>query len=289
MRLRGRSLAGAFALMAAATAVAFGQSTEDVQSCSPVILERFDRLAANIDATIASCTRLIDAGGTGGRALFWPLLVRAAAYGAKHDYKLLIADLTKAIEIEPLNNVLYTMRGSAYLMTAEIDHAIADFTRVIDLTGLGHGRRADAYSRKGEHERAIADATKEIETGEARRARAPAGSRAASLPANPDDYARRARIYLRAGNPAQALVDVERALELSQALQSLRADDGGEKVQRRKAEAERRHAGLLHARAQVLEALGRREDAISDYRRALRLAPDDKGYQEALRLLGVEP
>ena len=192
----------------------------------------------------------------------------------------MIADITKAIEINPLNSLLYMMRASGYLRTAELDRAIEDFTKLIeqdDRNGLGYGLRADAYSRKGEHERAIADAAKAIEISDARAARAieafekrrealgaPALPR--PLSGNPDDYARRARIYLHAGNAAQALVDIERALELSQSVH---------------------HS--LYTRAQILETLGRREEAISNYRQALRLAPNLKAYQDALRQLGVEP
>ena len=274
MGLLGRSLAIALALMATGVA-ALGQTWQGLPSCDAAALK-----AGSPDDTIANCTRLIDAGGIGGPALVDFLLVRAAAYEAKRDYKLLIADVTKAIEINPLSGFLYMMRASGYLRTGELDRAIEDFTKLIeqdDHNGLGYGMRAAAYSRKGEHERAIADATRAIELSDAQAARAVKAFEARREvlgapalprppPGNPDDYTRRARIYLHAGNAAQALVDADRALELSQKVPS-----------------------SFYTRAEILEALGRREEAISDYRNALRLAPNVKGYQDALRRLGVQP
>jgi tetratricopeptide (TPR) repeat protein len=50
-----------------------------------------------------------------------------------------------------------------------------------------------------------------------------------------------------------------------------------------------RRVDWLHKRGHVLEGLGRREEAIADYRLALRLAPGAKKYQEELKRLGVEP
>jgi tetratricopeptide (TPR) repeat protein len=275
MGLLGRSLTIALALTAPGVAAALGQTWRGLPSCDAAASK-----AGSPDDTIANCTRLIDAGGIGGPALIDLLLVRASAYEAKRDYKLLIVDVTKAIEINPSSGILYTMRASGYLRTGELDRAIEDLTKLIeqdDRNGLGYGMRAEAYSRKGEHEHAIADATRAIELIDAQAARAvkafEARRDAPSAPAlprpppgNPDAYTRRARIYLDAGNVAQALVDADRALELSQKMPN-----------------------SFYTRAQILEAEGRREDAILNYREALRLAPDLKAYQDALRRLGVEP
>jgi tetratricopeptide (TPR) repeat protein len=258
--LRPSAIAIAFA--ATMSSAALGQGPEDQKLCNleKMVSDRLRRSTEpegtgldSVDATISSCTRMIDGGGMAGRDLVWLYLTRSVAHRYKNDFRLSIADATKAIEIDPSDDWAYSFRGGAYVEIAEYDRAIDDFTKLI---GLGHSQqgymaRADAYSKKGEHDRAIADATKVIEMN----------------PKEPSTYTARARHHLRAGKAASALEDVNRATEM-------RA---------------RAWHHELYIRAQAFEALGRREEAIADYRHALRLAEGHKAYQDALRRLGVEP
>jgi len=75
-------------------------------------------------------------------------------------------------------------------------------------------------------------------------------------------------VYFQAKKLTPALVDVQRSLDLS-------ADD----------------AASLDTRAHIYEALGRREDAIADYRRVLALLPEKHARvqptREALERLGA--
>jgi tetratricopeptide (TPR) repeat protein len=91
-----------------------------------------------------------------------------------------------------------------------------------------------------------------------------------SLGGRADAYNNRAWEYLKSGKAAQGLPDAESALQL-------RPDV----------------ARYLDTRGLIFEALGRREEAIADFRRALSLDPHDAELQassgEALKRLGATP
>jgi len=89
-------------------------------------------------------------------------------------------------------------------------------------------------------------------------------------PKNAAAYNNRAWAYFTAGKAAQGLPDVEKSLEL-------RPD----------------FARALDTRGSIFEALGRREEAIADFRHALAVGVDDPEVQvsgrEALKRLGASP
>jgi len=45
----------------------------------------------------------------------------------------------------------------------------------------------------------------------------------------------------------------------------------------------------FYYRAEVYEGLGRKDDAIADYRQALAVAPSDQDSKDALKRLGINP
>jgi tetratricopeptide (TPR) repeat protein len=69
-------------------------------------------------------------------------------------------------------------------------------------------------------------------------------------------------VYAKAGRAAQGLADVEHALKL--------APD---------------EAQVFDARGHIFEALGRRDEAIADFRRALEIEPFLRSSQDALKRL----
>ncbi len=86
---------------------------------------------------------------------------------------------------------------------------------------------------------------------------------------NPKDanyYNSRAWAHFKAGKAAQGLPDAEKSLEL-------RPND----------------ASTLDTRGSIFEALGWREEAIADFRRALSKAPTMQSSKDGLKRLGVEP
>jgi tetratricopeptide (TPR) repeat protein len=150
-----------------------------------------------------------------------------------------------------------------YSVKGDYDRAIADYTKAIELhpqNPLPYGLRGLAYNERGrgrndlsDQDRAIADYTKMIELD----------------PTNAVTYNNRAWAYFTAGKAAQGLPDAEKSLEL-------RPDNY--------------HA--LDTRGSIFEALGRRDEAIADFRRAMSLGTNDPEVQalgrEALKRLGVE-
>jgi len=72
--------------------------------------------------------------------------------------------------------------------------------------------------------------------------------------------------YLKTGKAAQGLADAERSLQI-------RPND----------------AVTLDIRGHIFEALGRREEAIADFRRALSIEPKQRSSTQALKRLGAAP
>jgi tetratricopeptide (TPR) repeat protein len=63
---------------------------------------------------------------------------RAFAKKAKHDLDGAIADFTKAIELNPTDpDTLYEWRGDAKLARNDFDGAIADFSQAIAFNPIG--------------------------------------------------------------------------------------------------------------------------------------------------------
>jgi Flp pilus assembly protein TadD len=89
-------------------------------------------------------------------------------------------------------------------------------------------------------------------------------------PKNAVPYNNRAWAYFTAGKAVQGLPDVEKSIGLSP-----------------------NSAHALDTRGIIFEALGRREEAIADFRRALEVAPNNPTVQssgkEALKRLGAPP
>ena len=91
---------------------------------------------------------------------------RGIAWSQKGDYDRAIADYTKAIDINPGYTNAYNHRGIAWTQKGDYDQAIADYTKAIDITpryANAYNNRGGAWSQKGDYDRAIADYTKAID------------------------------------------------------------------------------------------------------------------------------
>src|ERR1041384_3873173 len=89
---------------------------------------------------------------------------RGAAYGQKGDLDRAIADFDRAIQIEPNLADAYNNRGAAYGLKGDVDRAIADFDTAIQLNPRlkgAHYHRGLTYKLKGDQARARADFDKE--------------------------------------------------------------------------------------------------------------------------------
>jgi tetratricopeptide (TPR) repeat protein len=181
-------------------------------------------------------------------------LARANAYRNLGDYQRQIADLTELVRIKP-NADAYMNRGTAYLSLKDHDNAFADLTQARQLSP-GHpgplSGLAAIHTARGEYPQALALHDEAIK-------RAPHLTWV---------YSGRARTYLRMGEYQKALADAERALTMI------------------------RHASAFNLRAEVYEAMGRRDDAAADFRAALALNhnPEANAASRAgLQRLGLEP
>jgi len=175
-------------------------------------------------------------GGAAGRAEAY--LNRGVAYAKKGDLDRAIADFTKAIELRPGLAKVYINRGKAHDVKGDHDRAIADYTKAIELKpdhAEVYNDRGAAYADKGQFDRAIADFTKAIKlkTGNAKA------------------YGNRGVVYAEKGELDRAIADCMKAIQLKPG----------------DAEAHSR-------RGAVYRAKGEFDRAIADYTKAIELKPD---------------
>jgi len=93
-------------------------------------------------------------------------IIRGLAYKNNGLYDQAIADYTKAIEINPGVASAYNNRGVAYVEKGLNDLAIADFTKALEINPMdadAYSNRGCAYGKKGLYDNAIADFTMAIE------------------------------------------------------------------------------------------------------------------------------
>ena len=82
------------------------------------------------------------------------------------DYDPAIADLNRAIELDPNQADYYRQRGVSYRQKGDYDRAIADYNRAIELDPKNARylqQRGVSYHMKGDYDRAIADKTRAVE------------------------------------------------------------------------------------------------------------------------------
>ena len=115
---------------------------------------------------------------------------------------------------------------------------------------VSYVNRAFEYLQRADYARTIADYSKAVELD----------------PAKWDAFQGRAWAYFKTGKAAEGLPDADASLKLRP-----------------------NEARTLDIRGHILEALGRREEAIADFRRALAIEPRLQGSRAALRRLGANP
>jgi tetratricopeptide (TPR) repeat protein len=114
------------------------------------------------DEVIAEFTKAIDLNPKYVEAYY----NRGTAYLRTGQHDLAISDCTKAIELDPKYALAYNTRGNAYFEKKQYDEAIADYTIAIELDhkdAKAYHNRGYTYGAKGEFDNAIADFTKATE------------------------------------------------------------------------------------------------------------------------------
>ena len=182
------------------------------------------------------------------------LYVRGYRHLEKGKHDLAIADFSEVIKLKPDHFWAWRDRGKAHLNLSQNDKAIADETEAIRInpkSAEAHEYRAVSHFESGDYERAIEDISQTI-----------------SLKPKKDAWAHavRAISLLRAGRASDGIPDIELALRLKP-----------------------KNANYLETYGHILEELGRKEEALAAYRKALEINPQKKPSQEGVKRLEGSP
>lgn len=155
------------------------------------------------------------------------------------DYEGAITDFTKAIEIEPNEEILYFMRGEAKVNLMDNQGAILDYTRAIEIDPkyeLAYRFRGDARGDLKDFQGAIADLTKAIQ-----------------INPNKTHYNNRGNIKGEFGDFQGAIADLTKAIEIAP-----------------------NYAMGYNNRGFIKSKIKDYNGAISDFSRAIQLEPDSE-------------
>src|SRR6266496_3358477 len=196
---------------------------------------------------------------------------RGIAKGVKGDIDGAIADFTRAIELYPKYSTAYTNRGLAKKNKGDLDGAIADCNRAIELDPKDAGaysNRGIAKQAQGDLKGAIADYTRAIELD----------------PKYAPAYSTRGLAKKNKGDLNEAITDYTRAVELDPkyvnayynrgfAKRAKGDIDGAIVDYNRAIELEPKNAGAYNERGIAKQTQGDLNEAIVDYTRAVELDP----------------
>lgn len=213
-----------------------------------------------------------------------PYNERGVAHERNGDRDLALADYSKAIEVDPTNAVAYSNRALRLYKNGAIDLSLADLDEAIRLdpkSPIAHNGRGVALSGKGEYQKAIVDFSEAISLngffGNA--------------------YANRGVAYTKTGEFDLAIRDLQAALRLNDSAQFNRELAWTFLAAGRPADglpfadlALRKDPNLAAAydtRGMIYEALGRPQQARSDFERALALDPKLTSSAEAVARLSA--
>jgi tetratricopeptide (TPR) repeat protein len=118
------------------------------------------------DIKILGCTAVIESGQETTDGLAAAYNNRGGAKARKGDLDGALADYTRAIELDPKSAIAYYDRGLAKYDEGDLDGALADDTRAIELDPKSvnaYGNRGFAKAAKGDLDGALADYTRVIE------------------------------------------------------------------------------------------------------------------------------
>lgn len=277
------------------------------------------------DGKIAGCSALIAAGDRNPSDLAILYFNRGAGHDVKDERGAALADYSKAIELAP-DAETYAVRGWVYQRLGRRDEAIADYSRAIALSPDGdqvymlnaYFRRSELYQEKGQYRRALADLDRAIalkasfvavvrnaradiylKLGRYDDAIADENEAVAFDPGLERAYYNRGWAHMKKAEYDAAIADFTRAIAIQPDFslynnrawsQHLKGDDADGLADAEEAvKLAPKNPYCLGTRAAIYNKLGRRDDAIADYRAAYALDPDDPEAIAGLRRLGVSP
>ncbi len=151
---------------------------------------------------LLACSQIIESGeNESAKRLGRAYYMRGSHYHNKGQWKLAIADLTRAIEMDPDYAFSYGRRGEAFLNQGNFERAIADLSTAISMKPkyfMPRYHRAFAHVRTGDQKRALADFQAFMER----------------MGANtPGLYLGRGNVWALKGDHERAIADFDRAIE----------------------------------------------------------------------------
>src|SRR5580692_10135027 len=203
-RMTGSILAGAAAILTTAVAIspASAQLQAQVAWCGNMA-HKF-----SLAMQIGGCTTLIESGKMADKPLAWSHTNRGMAYLFKGDLDRALTDFNKAVELDPTYAMALVDRGTAYDNKGDHAHAIVDFDAALKLDPKSPdaltGRCAARAEAGDDLQQALADCEQSLQIR---------GKDAGTL--NSRGFA-----YLRLGRFDEALADYNAALKLNPQLAS---------------------------------------------------------------------
>ena len=138
------------------------QTSQDTGSDGNTILdEGMTSLEAGDTATaIEKLNQSIESGDLDQESLISAYFNRGVAYGEAGDMDKAIADYTRALELDNSRGYIFVRRGNAYLDKGDLQNALLDFNRALDLDPEDTYSlywRAQIYVEMGDVDAALAD------------------------------------------------------------------------------------------------------------------------------------
>jgi tetratricopeptide (TPR) repeat protein len=205
------------------------------------------RLLPHFEEALADLTRAIEL----DPGLAWAIAGRGDTYRIMRRYEEALADFTRAIELDPGLAWAIADRGNTCRVMGRYEEALADLSRAIELdteNAWPVTRRGEAYWFMGRYQEAVADLTRAIELD----------------PQTAAAFAVRGHSYWLMGSHEEALADFTRASEME-----LAPTDGWSLADR---------AWAFAARGRTHRAMGNRGHALADLERAVKLDPANIDY-----------
>jgi tetratricopeptide (TPR) repeat protein len=242
-------------------------------------------------------------------------VMRARAHERRGDNEAAIADLDRAIEIGPDElGMAHFARGNAHQALGDLERALQSYDVAIERSPSNVGFRLRRFQIHNEAEDwlacqidadavlALVPDSKEVLLTHARLC-ARNNRRSEALadydlligldPGNADAYHERAGLHIGRGDTAAARADVARAFELNPDDPEIRASYGRDLGQAARTDEERAAAiRMIQSSAELdpenpaawadagrcCQMIGRHEEAVAHFTRAIELAPDDVDY-----------
>jgi tetratricopeptide (TPR) repeat protein len=229
---------------------------ESKNRCDAAIEALQQKKETNLDDGIAGCSAVIEAKAVDQQWLVVAHEYRALLNAQKKNYEGAVADYTRCLELaggEGQNVLYYRQRGNYLVELGPYERAVADFDAALKQApddAASLENRAYSYRQLGELEKAKSDYTQLSRL-------------------NPN----RVSAYAHLGDIETLNKNFAAALENYTKLIKLVPTEGR----------------VYQARAANLEHLGRKEEAIADYRKALSLDPTLSESIEGLKRLGSTP